>query len=405
MAELTDTERDALLEELASFTADDPAPFVSGRIVELNDDYFPEVWERTERGARTIAQRLMGYAGLDRYAADLVLDDGAIDEHAMLPQTEMDLAGIEGKGVHFTCTRLGSSDDAVLSLAHEVARAALLTRELGREDGPYRDGPRADLIAPPDDRSDAVEASVLAVHLGLGVLAAHGSHRYRQAGKLVGRMTVTEWQHVVYGGVSPESASYLLAVQLVVRAVPESSVDRLLAPLEPERRAQVRAEMGLLDRAVLVDALGLPPESTWAPAPGLPVPPLPAPRARAKKARKPKTETPVFRIRSDYASTYAFVGLLVGGISGCALNLNFLYADPVWWSLSPMWILTGGGWLLGRRKGNDECSGCERRLPDEATHCASCGGVVAGRIRNYAMRDAAAERWRADRAEERARAK
>ncbi len=403
MGELKDAERDALLEALVAFTRDDPAPFVSGRIVELTPDYFPEPWERSERGALIVTRRLMNYAGLDRHIAELVLDDEAIDEHAMLPMTQMDLAGIEGRVIHVTCVKLGRAEDTVLSLAHEVARAALLARQLGREDGPYRESPAGGLRAPPVDGSDAVEASVLAVYLGLGVLAAHGSHRYRQAGKIVGSMSVTEWQHVVYGGVSPEAASYLLAVQFVVRDQPRGVVDALLAPLDEERRAQVRAEMAKLERSALLAAFELPPESTWASAPTLPVPPLREPTGRAPARSKRKKETPVFRIRSDYASTYAFLGLIIGGVTGCALNLNFLFRDPIWYSLSPMLVLTGGGWLLGRQKGNDECSGCERRLPDDATHCAACGGLVAGRIRTYRERFDAADRWRRERAAERAR--
>jgi len=204
------------------------------------------------------------YAGLDDCTVDVTLDSAAGDSRAMLPRTRIELAGVEDQVVFFSCLELGQKKDAVLCLAHEVARAALLVRQLEGQDGPYRaTSRRTELVAPADTDEERINASVYASYLGLGVLSAQGSHEYRQAGRMQGQVPVSEWQHVRYGGLDPEDTSYLLAVQLVVRAVDGTRLDRLLAPLSDERQSEVRAEMRKLDRETLIERLGLPPIETW----------------------------------------------------------------------------------------------------------------------------------------------
>lgn len=397
MAELTSEDRETLLDELAAFTRSDPKPFVSGPIVEPSEAWFAEPFAPTADGLEVIAAHLLAYVGLDGFLADVTVDETAVDESAMLPDTRTDLAGIEGRTVFFSCTQLGRGDDATYALAHEVARAALLRRRLRAGASPYREMESTELVEPDDTDRERYEASVFASYLGLGVLSASGSHHYRQAGRTQGRSQITAWQHVAYGGLSPEATSYLLAVQLVARGIDGERRERLIDSLPEERRLEVRSEIGPLDREALVARLGLPPPSEWPEEQSAP-PPLartPKKTQRAKKKRQPPG--PVFRVRSDRRISGCGVGGVGTVVAGLLVHgYVFPFANASFPLLVASVAGAAGGLWLGAQSGWDDCSDCEHTIPADATHCPSCTGLVAGRIARRDQRLAARETWQAE---------
>lgn len=395
MAALTDEDRAYLRALLADFTRGDAEPFVARALVEPTVTWFPEAFAPTSEGLAAIASRLLAYAGLEGHDADVTVDEGAVDADAMLPETRTDLAGIEGRTVFFSCTRLGRADDATYSLAHEVARAALLQRRLGAGASPYRAMESTELVEPDETEAARAAASVFATYLGLGLLSAAGSHHYRQTGRTRGRNQITAWQHVSYGGLSPEAASFVLALQLVARGIEGERLERLLASLPDERRSEVRVEMGRLDRDEVIASLGLPPVGAWPPEQSAPVPPPRKPaRKKRKRAKRPANTHPVFRVRGDRRVLGGGLGTLGALVAGaCVHGFVFPEADASFSLFLCALVGAAAGAGLGMQSGSDDCSDCERTIPGAATHCPSCKGVVAGRIKSREERLGAREAW------------
>lgn len=265
MSTLDEGERETLLDQLGELLRSEPGPFVSAPFVEPTPRYFPDVFDHDAASAQALAQRLLGYAGLDGFQAQVELENAS--RSASLPLTASDLVSIEGPTIRFVCAELGRADDATLCLAQEVARAALLVHTHRRSDTVYRASmrPEAPVVTPDTSDGALVHASIFAYVLGFGVLATLGAHHARQGGHSRGGFSQTSWQHVAYGRLSPEAASYLLAVQLVVRAVPAPRRNALLASLPTHRRVEVETAIASLDREALLARLGLPPPSTWPP--------------------------------------------------------------------------------------------------------------------------------------------
>ncbi len=263
MSVVPEDEREALLDRLAELVRTDPGPFVSAPFVEPTPRFFPDPFTHDAASARQLAQRLLRYAGLDAFHAEVVLDSEG--PSAALPLTSSDLVRIEGQTVHFACSELGRSDDATLCLAHEIARAALLIHTHRRNDSVYRASVRPEPASLVPDESDPalVAASVYAYVIGFGLLATLGAHHARQGGHSRGGLTQTSWQHVAYGRLSPEASSFLLAVQLVARDVAPTRRNALLASLPTNRRVEVETALASLDRSTLLARLGLPPPTTW----------------------------------------------------------------------------------------------------------------------------------------------
>lgn len=93
---------------------------------------------------------------------------------------------------------------------------------------------------------------------------------------------------------------------------------------------------------------------------------------------------PVFRVREGYDRkiSASYFGLILGGISGLIL---LSITDKAWWFAITVPIgIAFAIFKLG--KARDLCSGpgCARaELPPDATVCASCGGVISGRIGSF----------------------
>lgn len=265
MSALDEEEREDLLDRLAVLVRPDPGLFVSSPFVEPTPRFFPDVFDHDAASAQALAQRLLGYAGLDGFRAEVVLEESARSAAPSL--TTSDLVSVEGQTIHFACSELGRVDDATLCLAHEVSRAALLVHTHRRSDSVYRASvrPEAAIVTPDASDEALVAASIFAYVLGFGVLATLGAHHARQGGHSRGGVSQTSWQHVAYGRLSPEAASFLLAAQLVVRAVPSPRRNALLASLPTNRRVEVETALASVEREALLARLGLPEPSRWPP--------------------------------------------------------------------------------------------------------------------------------------------
>jgi len=387
-------ERDTLLEELAGFVRADPKPFYLGAIVLPSEAFFPEQFTADADGLARIGTHLLAYVHLDeRYGIDVTLGEGATGSKAMLPATRVDFACIENDRVFLSCTALARADDALFAATQEIARAAMLERRARTAGVPYREGLPSPVLTPTDSEVEKHEASVYAMYVGLGVIATAGAHQYRQAGRIQGRQTVAEWMHVTYGALEPEDASFLLAVQLVVRGIDGERREAMLACLPEDRRTEVLAEIEGLEREALIAELGLPPVAEWEaeeildPAPALP--PLPPPETDDDDEDEDEDEptTQVFRVRRANVIGGAIVGVLGGLFLGIALRVALFPASD---ATGFLFGLTAVGAILGvtfgGQSGSDECSDCERTIPADATRCASCKRTIAGRIPHRSMR-------------------
>ncbi len=408
MTELDAAARESLLDELIAFTRTDAAPFVSHLLVEPSDAYFQDTFEATSEGLQTVAEHLLRYVGLSGRAVDVALADDAMSDRAMLPDTMTDLAGVDAETVFLSCTHLGRSDDAIYSLAHEVARAALLVRAMQANDAPYRTGPTRGFVDADESVKERRRASIFAHYAGLGVLSVAGSHQYRQASRIQARVPVGEWKHVSYGALPPEETSFLLAVQLVVRAIEPERRARILERLPDERREEVLIEIARLERDPLLARLELPSPSTWAPEfepPSKPIAPPAQKRAVSKTKKRKVSGEPVFRVRSSSSAT----GIAIGAIGALILTgiLKAAVAPLADWSLAfslALFIGAGVGLVIGNEHHWDNCSDCEKRIPPEAAECPGCAHVVGGRVASRSDRLDARERYEREKKREARRA-
>ncbi len=390
---LQDTERDALLDLLAGFVRADPSPFYRGFIALPNETCFPDPFTRTADGVARIASHLLVYARFeDGYGVDVTLGEGAASSKAMLPETRVDFACIEEGQVFLSCTALGRADDALFATTQEIARAAMFERRARRGGAPYREALAKLQLTPTDTDDEKREASVYAMYVGLGVIATAGAHQYRQAERVRSRQPVTEWAHVSHGALSPAEASFLLAVQLVTRAIDGERREALLACLPEDRRGEVLAELEALEREALITRLGLPPVSEWEPEETLtPAEVMPAAESEDDDddddigAREP--ETAVFRVRRASTALGATLGALGALFFGIFVRTMFFATDDATLFLFAV-VLVGAvfGAMLGGQVAVDECSDCARAIPEVATRCPSCKHAIGGRIAHRSLR-------------------
>lgn len=100
---------------------------------------------------------------------------------------------------------------------------------------------------------------------------------------------------------------------------------------------------------------------------------------------------PVFRVRGNRAQRGAFIGSVVGLGAGVGLGALMGAGPIVPVGLFLAGLTLGGG--LGARQRADTCSdpACGERLPETATHCPKCGGLLRGDIAHGNERLAAEE--------------
>ncbi|AKF05265.1 hypothetical protein [Sandaracinus amylolyticus] len=402
----SDDAREWLLDETATLVARAGwERFVLAPLVEPNDTFFPDRYVHAPEGVRTVARRLLRHAGIDDLDVRVIDVRPAERGHGGLltPLTSVSFVEIDTHAaptVDLELHELGDDVDVVPALAHEIARVFRAHRRIDRGAAhPYRGGaPEEEIHAD----HDAALASVAALYLGLGIVAANGALRYRARSEQIGRDARTEWVHDQLGGLDVVDVCFLLAVQLVVRGADETTIDRVRAQLGANQSSDVVAWIDELagDADALRERLGVPAPRAW-PAPWAPdVAPLRETDAGSARIVRPSElqrrdgqrrneGRRTFRVRETKAAPWMGRGVGIGIVALAAGTAATGHAWPV--LALPIAALVG--WILGGRERDDFCSDpeCGGRLPGDATTCAKCGGSIAGEIGSASERLAAEE--------------
>lgn len=400
-------DRDWLTTQLAEFIARAGwERFALAPLIRASASYFPDRYVHGPAGVRTVARRLLRHAGVSDVGVHVVDVREAESERPerLIPRTDIQFVALADNVLELDLVELGAAEDVVPILAHCVARAYRVHRDLdvAPSAGPYR---RAEQRTPPEDEGLETQlGTVAAVYLGFGILAANGAERYRAAGKQTGYWATTEWVHDSVGGLDASAVSYLLALQLVVRDVDDASAASVVSELAPNQASDVREWMAVLrpDAAALRSTLGMAtPPRDW-PAEWKPVlEPLgddadddagiERPETlRARDTAKRNAGRPVFRVRRDRSPLAGTIGALVA----IPLAVGLASIDvPDFVLAVPFLVCIAVGVRLGRAMRNDFCSDprCEGALKVGDAECPRCGGRVAGEIGSQSERLAAEE--------------
>lgn len=371
-----------------------PEPLLAAPI-EPTPAFFPDAFTPSAAGARVVAERLLGYAGLGSHRA--VIQVGSTDPDAWRPGAHQGAAawftGIEGFCCFFGVDErhLGDADALVASMAHEVAHA--FRRVHGLE---------ARGALPEEPATDATT-----VYLGFGLLTTNAAELLRTSGEFRGTSAITRSHQLRLGYLPPQAMAFLLAAQSVGRRAGWRERARLASHLGPNPRALFTASRAHLARRegdVLL-ALGLPPERRGTPAPR-PVRRVEPPPRGAAPARPPPAgafgpESPDNRGRRIFR-VLGTARLGAGLFGATVAALPFAFAALAW--RSPWPLLPGAlaaGWLARRwgRRRPDHCSDpeCGATLQPGAASCPRCGGRLAGVIATADHRLEAEERLDRDR--------
>jgi hypothetical protein len=399
-------ERDAILDALAAaIVASGFEAFVAAPLLEPSARFFPEPWERSARGARALALRLLRYAG--RPDLDVVMARDAapaaskVDAPAALWFVALDDTACT-LGVRETALQDAEAEAGPLCRA--VARAYRQwhghahAHERANEGGAYRASPTAKEGEPDDEAID-----LTTICLGFGILTTNAAYRFRKTSPIVGMRYKTTISTSHTGASSAQAMAFALAAQVVARGLANREANHVGSLLEPNQEAYYSAARSLLekDTARLTARLGLPSRDRW-PAPR-PVDTSPLredarfdarTRAGDEKPRAPRNEgASVFRVRTRWARVLlgfggGFVGLFVGAVTSVAVEVR----SP-WLANASAVVLALAAAAYGRRFEVDRCSDpdCATALPRGLEACPRCGGRIRGVIARARQRLAAEE--------------
>jgi hypothetical protein len=352
--------------------------FVRAPIIEPTSQYFPDPWESTERGVRTLSLRLLAYAGLEDLDATVEIDRSGYDpaEGGKGSRRHVGAAAWFWDICDGTCAfgadrhQLDEADAIVGTMCHEIAHA-------------YR---RYHDIESTTRQIDEEQTDITTIYLGFGVLTVNNTQRFRTTGSF----QRTGWLMTHAGYLSPQAMAYLFAAQCVARALPPTEVTRLARSLEANQRECFEAAQRELsaDVAGLRARLGVPPEEAWPDEVPFDLPELRddarfTPREvdavhRAELAQR-NVGNGVWRIASTWSVRLAFAIAGVGSIAAWVL------VSHQEWSIVAAASAFGAavGALLGRRVVHYACSDpkCETTIPhDWIEHCPKCGGTFLGTL-------------------------
>ena len=238
-------------------------PFVSAHLLTPTEEFFPDTWTPDKEGVQQVLSRMMVYAGLQDLQVSLVLSGQPNQELNSLLVTpyEKNPAGWFA-GIRHNCCFFGMDvehihepEEVVAVFGHEVAHAYRHYHKLEVED-----------IEEEERLTD-----LTCVYLGFGIFNTNSSFRYRSGG-LNGLSTEGhQWSIQSKGYLSPELFSFALAVQWIVRDLPNMERTQLLRHLETNQRSYVRKTLKRLkgQRASLCHRLNIPPREDWPSTPPL----------------------------------------------------------------------------------------------------------------------------------------
>lgn len=370
-----------------------PGPWLSRPAVLPEAASFPDVYDETPTGVRTLLRRLASHVGLEA-RIELQAEE---EPDAPVPLLFED---VRGGTVEITLFELRPTDDLIGHAVHAIAHAFHAVHRLDARPHGYRDGPDDG----EDEELDAV-VSVTAVYLGLGVLATRDAHRYDVAGSLDGGLVQTSWQHELIGGLSAESLAWLVALQTLLRDEPAAEVKAIERVLPPNPQAafrQARAELAgrveeMRERLGLRAAASSSAAGSSASLEGSSASPAgsasvskstvastalaplvldPEGDARAEASwaeRVRETEALVYRVPLPGPRLLAAIGGFVPALLLEAVLSQF-YGR---WRLILLIVIPAIAVMLASIR-RPRCSACGTRLTREVTRCRGCGGVVAG---------------------------
>jgi hypothetical protein len=330
------------------------ARFTEAPIARADDKEFPEVWEPTIAGVQRVVHRLCWLA---HWAPEVVVNDVrpiAPPTTKMLIASEIELAPTANGKVTLDVATIGNDDVAGL-LSHRLGQAFV---ELAPGD-PFRTA-----------GGDVTETqgSVAAVFLGLGVLVANSSMYRRYASKIVARVIVEEQYVAEVGGLSIGEATFLLALQDIVR----DDASDALATLHKPQREWLERWRDVLDEheAELRVLLGL------ADAPDIALSRSAAPRAVTAAADRDVTKfnagRTTFRVK-ERPRWRVGVGVVVGALG---------FGAPFGTFVGPALMTALGGLGLALSREHYVCtdSECRRIMRTLVDTCPGCGGWIAETI-------------------------
>lgn len=366
--------------------------FVSAPLVLPRSEYFPERWERSVKGARTLLRRLMHYAGLSHLKVRLASwQEGAvIPGHLTTRDDEGHHTAAWFAGIHDdTCEfgleldQLRQEESLVATLGHEVAHA-------------YRE--HHGLVIEDRDLEEKL-TDLTCVYLGFGVFNLNASHVVETGGySASGERLLYERRSLGY--LSPGELALLLSAQLAARgdAAEQREVRKELQANHAALVAQGLREFA--DASEIRRQLGVPDPSTWSarvdldeltalPEEDEPSEPANEPASDPVPERPSGPDGFVFRVTGDRRTSVTLLALAGSVTAGLAFELETL----AFYGL----CFAGGtaGALAGRRIPAHECSGCRGRLKLRAELCESCNAPIVGEIESHDDRLAAEERYQA----------
>lgn len=377
-------EQGRLIQDLAALVRSQGcARLVSAPLIEPRSSYFPELWRPDALGVERLARRLLVYAGLGELTASIELFEGDVQVQKIDASGHASAWSHQGAAAWFAgivegrCVfganahKLGDPDLLAGIMAHEVSHAFRLYHHLDVR----------------DRETEEKLTDLTTIFLGFGLLSTNAAYRYRASGEIQGPRALTQWSHERGGYLSPQSMSFLLAVQVVLRDCDQAERRRIAGQLETNQATYFRAACESLDRARLIDHLGLPPPAEW-PTVTLDIPgsyerpddpPLADPVQEEQRAlRQRYNGLPTFRVRVDRADRYTFFSAAAG--IGGAIALSGTLGD-VGAAALVLASLAFGRWL-GKRTCHDRCSepDCAWTISPTASTCPGCGGTISGRI-------------------------
>lgn len=348
-----------------------PAPFVAAPLLEPSSTFFPDHWEPSADGVRTLLLRLLAYAGLGELDAEVHLFDDPTRVEASwdAPSRHRGVAGwfagIEEGVCRFgvDARKIDNAEGLTGVLCHEVAHA-------------YRAHHGIEVA---DRNLEERLTDLTTIYLGFGVLTVNNTDRHR-AGGAAGYRVVT-WES--HGYLSPQAMSFLLAAQVATRRLGAVSRRRIEGLLEANQAACFEAAWEQLgaDPDKLVRRLGLPPRDAW-PAPR-PIEEIVGP-ARGAEVPEPiaadgeRERGHAARVLRRSRVPYVLAGVVAAVATAAVVGSYDVQGLPV------LFLFTGviaAAIALGVWARADRCSACLhplRRRHLEA--CPGCGRPLQGTL-------------------------